>query len=204
MKNEVNERSQTHKLAEYLQYLLPHWNVDCEYNKKLTDPKTLDFTGIVNGIRSILMRSTDENIANNDDLSPLKQELEYYENIAIASEDNVEAFNSLLFSVGRSDKKYIKKVFPDIIAHLRGTMENKVIIEAKREGNKDKKARLFDLIKLGLFTKLGGEYEYNAGYFIDIPKDIPSKFYVDFDRDSTLQMLVPDSNVWIVKIKPQP
>lgn len=30
----VNERSLTHKLAEYLQPLFPDWHVDCEYNRK--------------------------------------------------------------------------------------------------------------------------------------------------------------------------
>ena len=29
----VNERSITHKLAEYLQKHLPEYNVDCEYNR---------------------------------------------------------------------------------------------------------------------------------------------------------------------------
>ena len=30
----VNERTITHKLAEYLQIQFPDWNVDCEYNRK--------------------------------------------------------------------------------------------------------------------------------------------------------------------------
>ncbi len=38
MKNS-NERSMTHKLAEYLQQQLPDWNVDCEYNKNLGGEK---------------------------------------------------------------------------------------------------------------------------------------------------------------------
>jgi hypothetical protein len=38
----VNERSMTHKLAEYLQPLFPGWHVDCEYNRKGHDnTKTL-------------------------------------------------------------------------------------------------------------------------------------------------------------------
>jgi hypothetical protein len=31
---EVNERSITHKLAEYLQRQFPYWHVDCEYNRR--------------------------------------------------------------------------------------------------------------------------------------------------------------------------
>lgn len=32
--NTTNERSITHKFAEYIQSLFPEWNVDCEYNRK--------------------------------------------------------------------------------------------------------------------------------------------------------------------------
>lgn len=37
----ANERSLTHKLAEYLQKEFPEWNVDCEYNKNLYDEKVV-------------------------------------------------------------------------------------------------------------------------------------------------------------------
>ncbi len=33
LENDVNERSVSHKLAEYLQKQFPDWNVDCEYNR---------------------------------------------------------------------------------------------------------------------------------------------------------------------------
>jgi hypothetical protein len=36
---DVNERSITHKLAEYLQQEIAPWNVDCEYNRRLDEPK---------------------------------------------------------------------------------------------------------------------------------------------------------------------
>jgi hypothetical protein len=35
----ANERSCTHKVAEYLQRLFPLYNVDCEYNRHKSDPK---------------------------------------------------------------------------------------------------------------------------------------------------------------------
>jgi hypothetical protein len=38
---DVNERSISHKLAEYLQDQFPDWNVDCEYNKKGNATKKL-------------------------------------------------------------------------------------------------------------------------------------------------------------------
>ena len=42
LEHDVNERSISHKLAEYLQQLFPDYNVDCEYNKRGEDiPKTI-------------------------------------------------------------------------------------------------------------------------------------------------------------------
>ncbi|MBI4480164.1 MAG: hypothetical protein HY651_09095 [Acidobacteria bacterium] len=38
---DVNERSITHKLAEYLQAEFPEWHVDCEYNRRGALPKRL-------------------------------------------------------------------------------------------------------------------------------------------------------------------
>lgn len=42
LKNDVNERSVSHKLAEYLQGHFPDWNVDCEYNRKGSAQKILE------------------------------------------------------------------------------------------------------------------------------------------------------------------
>ena len=38
----VNERSISHKLAEYLQQQFPEWHVDCEYNRNFDEPKKLE------------------------------------------------------------------------------------------------------------------------------------------------------------------
>lgn len=38
---DVNERSLSHKLAEYIQILFSSWHVDCEYNKNLGETKGL-------------------------------------------------------------------------------------------------------------------------------------------------------------------
>jgi hypothetical protein len=43
LQSDVNERSLSHKLAEYLQFEFNEWNVDCEYNRKgHDDPKRLN------------------------------------------------------------------------------------------------------------------------------------------------------------------
>lgn len=51
LRREVNERSITHKLAEYLQIEFDRWNVDCEYNKNGDVKKELD--GIKNALNEI-------------------------------------------------------------------------------------------------------------------------------------------------------
>jgi len=39
---DVNERTISHRLANYLEPHFPGWNVDCEYNRNLDDPKRLN------------------------------------------------------------------------------------------------------------------------------------------------------------------
>ena len=42
LENNANERSISHKLAEYLQQQFPDYNVDCEYNRHGSEIKELD------------------------------------------------------------------------------------------------------------------------------------------------------------------
>jgi len=42
LKNNVHERSISHRLGMYLQHLFPDWDVDCEYNKKGLKLKQLE------------------------------------------------------------------------------------------------------------------------------------------------------------------
>jgi len=42
VKNKANERSMTHKLAEYIQKKFPEYNVDCEYNRMKKDENMND------------------------------------------------------------------------------------------------------------------------------------------------------------------
>jgi hypothetical protein len=39
---DVNERTISHKFAEYLEPYFPDWNIDCEYNRDGHEPKRLD------------------------------------------------------------------------------------------------------------------------------------------------------------------
>ncbi len=193
---DVNERSQTHKLAEYIQNLIPEYNVDCEYNKNLRMDKKLNFEKIVDAIKVFVNNPQQSPTDSELNLAPLRLELDNQSKVY--DENGFDEPTFLQFtSEFEKNKKYIKHVYPDIIAHLRGTNTNKIVIEAKKESNKDKKARLFDLIKLGLFTEQNGQFGYEAGYFIELPsKSVPGKFEIKFIKDT----VVPNSNVFIVKI----
>ena len=105
----ANERSITHKFAEYLQREFPSYNVDCEYNRTGIDSKTLDILK-----------------------SELKKEVPL-------------------------DDQDATTVFPDIIVHHRGTKNNLLVIEAKKNVKDDPK----DKIKLKAYKdQLAYQYAY--------------------------------------------
>lgn len=58
---DANERSLTHRFGMYLQQLLPHWHVDCEYNRNGPEPKR-----IVSGERLVDIADTDGKTAYPD------------------------------------------------------------------------------------------------------------------------------------------
>lgn len=204
---DANERSQTHKIAEYLQQILPGYNVDCEYNRKLRQEKTLNFFEIVDKIKNFLGDASSPNNLAGYKKTTVRKLLRMIspKNIISDESNNLQTQDSsnyvgyLTFTDRSHNKKYkyIKRVFPDIIAHLRGTNTNKIVIEAKKEGHKHPEAELFDRVKLGLFTKRNGQFDYDIGFFITLPnKKITNKFKIEIDEDK----LVPESNVYIVNI----
>ena len=207
---DANERSQTHKIAEYLQQILPGYNVDCEYNRKLRQEKTLNFFEIVDKIKNFLGDASSPNNLAGYKKTTVRKLLRMIstKNIISDESNNLQTQDSsnyvgyLTFTDRSHNKKYkyIKRVFPDIIAHLRGTNTNKIVIEAKKEGHKHPEAELFDRIKLGLFTKQNGQFDYDIGFFITLPnKKITNKFKIEIKEDK----LVSESNVYIVNIAEQ-
>jgi len=111
LKNDLNERTISHKLACYLSdELSPDWHVDCEYNR------------------------------NHDVVKRLKPNAE---NVAINDTSG-------------------KTVYPDIIVHKRDTDENLLVIEIKKNANRE--GRCEDLNKIKSFI---GKLKYEYGLFID-------------------------------------
>lgn len=173
---DANERSQTHKIAEYLQQILPGYNVDCEYNRNLRQEKTLNFFEIVDKIKNFLGDTSSPNNLAGYKKTTVRKLLRMISTKNIISDESNNPqtrdgnnYVGYLTFTDESQNKYIKRVFPDIIAHLRGTNTNKIVIEAKKEGHKHPEAELFDRIKLGLFTKQNGQFDYDIGFFITLP-----------------------------------
>jgi len=102
LKKNLNERTISHKFAEYLQRKFAGWNVDVEYNK------------------------------NKDDIKKIKH-----------IDD-------------------IKRVFPDIIIHKRGSRDNLLIIEIKKNASEKVKEKEIDRI-----NKFKSQIDYSYGLFIN-------------------------------------
>lgn len=108
--NSANERSLTHKLAEYLQKEFPDYNVDCEYNIDIDSQnkrKKWISAKVKEKIEEILQQIKDNIIPKNYDIT-----------------DEVN--------------KLSVNFYPDIIVHKRGcNTSNLLIIEAKKDVDDD-------------------------------------------------------------------
>lgn len=148
LENDVNERSVTHKLAEYLSLEFYNWNVDCEFNKMFKDPKIITY------FESLIS----ENIFPEE---PQR------------SRDRVTESGEIFYDVLQKkivtqESVIIKRIFPDIIVHLRGSSSNLLVIELKKSTNKSSSERNWDMIKLKNMTQ-NPPFNYRFGAFIDLP-----------------------------------
>lgn len=152
----VNERSLTHKLGEYLQQSLAQFNVDCEYNRMLDRNgrvvrKTIILWEAMNTIRSkhSALRGERDNLSF--DGRPV---------------EDARGRVSYFLQKTENGKERVLPIYPDIICHTRGSKRNLLVIEAKKSSNNDKAAKAFDLVKLmAMVEQLG----YKYGFYIDFP-----------------------------------
>lgn len=175
LKENINERSITHRLAMYYQEHFPDWHVDCEYNRNLKLPKgvDLDVRLLLDRMADILSWSIDglgstRHLFNSDDISFeerlfLRDQLLDPERLKKTEEDIIYFLLS-----PRRGNDIQKPVYPDIIVHKRGTKKNYIVIEAKKSTNTDRLSRAYDLLKLFAFIT-DSNYQYKRGYFIDLP-----------------------------------
>jgi hypothetical protein len=176
--HDLNERTICHKLAEYYQSIFRGWDVDCEFNKNLDEPKriNIDPSLFLNQMANFLDKKSEafsvqhdtrflhEAKVNEKDIDFLRQELRKKENLIYDEE-----FDVILFVIRLNNgRKIIKSISPDIIVHHRGTMNNFIVFEIKKSTNRNKPARLYDLVKLITLVQ-SAEYNYKYGYFVDIP-----------------------------------
>lgn len=179
--NDVHERSITHRLGMYYQALFPHWDVDCEYNKNLGNPKRISIdprlflsrmaqiiesSGVFENSNFFASEIRNEHIAI-DDLINLRHQLEDPNRLIYNKEFDVLYFVLTL----RDGGKLTKQIYPDIIVHKRGKKDNHIVIEAKNSSNTDPISRAYDIIKLATLVT-DKEFGYKRGYFIDIPTGI--------------------------------
>lgn len=169
--NNLSERSITHKLAEYYQDIFHEWNVDCEYNRNLGGPKEITAEEILklmaNQLESTkylinLFEHTGDEIY--EQMRDLERQLRDPSRIKYNEEYDVVLFLLTL----ANNKKVLKRIYPDIIIHHRGTSDNNIVIEAKKTINNDRKERGYDLVKLITLVS-SPRFNYKHGYFIDLP-----------------------------------
>ncbi|MBI3889025.1 hypothetical protein HY312_00395 [Candidatus Saccharibacteria bacterium] len=176
--NNINERTIMHRFAMYYAEQYPKWDVDCEFNTNLGQPKALDFDPIIFIRRMSEIIESDhrvndrhqiatflrDNEINHDDIELLAQQLHEIDGVLYDDE-----FDALLVVLRENNGKiFTKSIYPDVIVHKRGTSNNHIVIEAKKSLNFGKIARAFDLVKLYTLVNHPA-YRYKQGYFIDLP-----------------------------------
>lgn len=189
LQNDLNERTITHKLAEHYQKLFPRWNVDCEYNRNLGSEKKIliDAEALLSGMIGTLKENFHgANLAQNyesfseEDIKNLEDQLQ---NPEFGYGEDGEIISLILELT--NGKKIEKRIYPDIIIHKRGTLNNYIVIEAKKTSNTDKRLRLYDIIKLITLVK-PYSLSYKQGVFIDLPvgADFPKLKYLNHKQNS--------------------
>ncbi len=170
LKNNLSERSITHKLAEHYQKLFRTWDVDCEYNKNLRRPKeiTIEPRLLLSKMADHLgelapkIRDMFHNNVSPEDINSLKQQL------CQPKFEYLEDRDVLLFLIKINNQVLKERIYPDIIIHKRGKKKNHIVIEAKKSNNTNAISRIYDLIKLATLV-LSPEYKYKKGIFIEFP-----------------------------------
>ncbi|WP_396194989.1 hypothetical protein [Flavobacterium sp.] len=145
LKHNCHERSITHKLAEYLQELLPDFDVDCEYNLDIDNNDTKR--------KKWVSEKAKEKVI--EELKKIK-----------------ESLNSDNWNLTEEIEKVSVNFYPDIIVHKRGSNKyNMLIIEAKK-GNANAS---LDIEKLKAFTSQIGELHYRYLLGAQIKLDVEAQ-----------------------------
>ncbi len=193
MEHDVNERSITHKLAEYLQQMFPGYHVDCEYNKDVDNPKgintennetslikiTHDAIQAANGIKQPVLNLIEDNYK---DLicsrTGLKNKL-----INLLKKEGISDEESLVRLIFENSEA-IQRVFPDIIVHKRSNNNDNLLVIEVKKASRNKNKRLDS-------KELKNEYEPNKETETnDIDKLIAYKNEIGYKHISFIELWV--------------
>lgn len=192
LEKDASERSITHRLGLYYQYIFPQWDVDCEFNLNLGGPKVISIKP------KEFLRAMANTLGNHYGESFTAAQSMVFEDEGVSVEDVQSLIEQLENPTLEIDKEFdvllhvlklrdkigkqvvIKKtVYPDIIIHERETENNFIVIEAKKSSNRLRGARLYDLVKLKCLTE--APFNYSEAYFVDIPVKADYRKHVRFD-----------------------
>lgn len=181
LEHDVNERSITHKLAEYLQQELRKYSefndyqVDCEYNKDLKKCKL----GKQYKIKKDTLKILKKNEINTEYLEELKEK-EFEEDELRIKLSNKYGFNKE--HIDTILKNMAIQVYPDIIVHKRDKEDNLLVIEATKSTHSYSKKRKDKKKLQGYKDMQGYKYisyiEFYVGYKYNDNKEKP--YNLDF------------------------
>ncbi len=163
LENDINERSISHKLAEYLGYEFPNYNVDCEYNKMLKDPK------IIHAFENLAREMVSSEEANNEEIGQIDRH---------EQETGEIIYDYAARNIVEGRRFVVRRIYPDIIVHHRGSSENLLVIEIKKSTNVSKSQRNWDEMKLKRMTTAPFNYKYGAT--VEIPCKLDLQKHIKF------------------------
>jgi hypothetical protein len=210
--SDVSERAITHRLALYLQNMLPMWKVDCEWNRSVNaegeieplaielkyflDRMLCEINLILESYYSATLEAKCENgsINSRDSIEVLKSLEKQLKETEPIFDENIGTWVMVLRTL--DNKEIRKRVFPDIVCHLRDQQFNEFVIEVKKNSNRDEMSYTYDIIKLICLTR-GLKHSFRYGYFIEIPATLSPKHLTTFKR-SRPSLIPEDKKVWEV------
>lgn len=153
LEHNCHERSITHKLAEYLQELLPNYDVDCEYNLDIDN------------------ENKRKKWISKEVITKIKSEIK---NI----KGNLDTNN---WNLSEEIEKLSKGFYPDIIVHKRDTNKyNMLVIEVKKSNNIDTELDIQKLIAL-TSQNTPNHYKYLLGaqITVDVGTDLVGREFTN-------------------------
>lgn len=210
IKNDLHEGTMAHRLAIYLDEIFVNYNVDCEWNKNQNKTKRIFTHEIIELVKKALLTWESENKNNeikNENIVAIRElqkiliKKEGHKPISIKNLEGDELFVLNDWHKKNIDKPLIvKNIRPDIVIHHRGTKNNHIAIEAKKEkGPRNKQymaAKSFDLIKLHQLTNQAN-FEYSYGIYVEFPKSKRLWKDMNIRKSNFLKFMFPNQ---IIKV----